>query len=144
MRKHFYIDDIRVEVTYHALKRYAERVRSLTDPTEAELQRCVGEIEQLLTLEKRGSSEAPYWCGEVYDDIDAAKRSDWYMLVGDDIAFPCRTRTQVHVFITTTLTRGGMSDKGRAKRNARKQRRRMLARERRSFQSWLGENNRWN
>lgn len=149
MRHTFYIDGIRVELTHHALLRYAERVRSLYDATPAELRRCCDEIERLFALDKRISDEAPDWCGEVFTEEAAAHRATHYLNIGDDISFPVREQQneatdKVMVYLVTCLTRGSISHVARVKRNNYNQQRRRRARERRAMQSWVGENNRWN
>jgi hypothetical protein len=143
-RRRFNIDDTRYEVSIHALERYADRVRSITDPTFQELDAAFKEIRALITMDPRYSCEPPEWVGYAWSEEAMAGRSDDYMLVGDDLAFPIRYMDDGRWLVTTTLTRGTISPQQRKRRNDRKRKRREIAKERRQYEAWRGEgNSRW-
>jgi hypothetical protein len=145
MKLRFDIDGAPLELSLHAVERYAERVKSLPNPTMDELRRVAQEIVSVLAIERRLCHSLPEWIETPLSERVAAKQADTYMLVGDDIAFPVKYRDNGTPILVTCLTRGVLSPQARNRRNERKQKRRARARERRQLESWLGDRNRkWN
>lgn len=138
----FDIEGAELELSLHAVQRYAERVKSVPDPTFDELQRVAAEIAAVLRIERRMCHSLPVWIEEPLSERVASRQADHYLLIGEDIAFPVKYRDNGTPILVTCLTRGVLSPEARSKRNERKQKRRARARDRRALESWLGDRNR--
>lgn len=142
MKLRFDIDGAPLELSLHAVERYAERVKSLPNPTLDEARRVAEEIVAVLRIERRLCNSLPEWIEEPLSERVASRQADTYMLIGEDIAFAVKQRDNGTPILVTCLTRGTLSPQGRNRRNIRKQKRRARARERRALESWLGDRNR--
>lgn len=101
-------DRIEVALTRHALERFGERVRpALADEALAT------ELGALISRFGRVLNEPPVWQAE-----RGRQKSDLYIELGEDLVVPLN-RGGTRYFATTVLTRSGISDKAREKRNRR-------------------------
>lgn len=108
-----------VFLTDHAIRRYVERVRPGLPRSVA-----ARELVYLLRAVAVMAEYPPSW---VNPNPDAPPADEW-LLIGDDVALPVVDRA-----IMTVLTKGGMSPKARASRNAEAAKRRKRRRQRRTF-----------
>lgn len=132
-----------VHLTKHAVERYVERIKHIIDPTEDELERFSHELCFLLRREGAVANEPPDWIYDVPLDENNPRDNEFFIIVGDCIAFPVTLRTE-RKMVLTTLTRGGFTHSTRNSRNVKKQRKRETQRKRRQYESWRGERHpRW-
>ena len=145
MRLNTSIKGKRLNLTYHCVDRYIERVRQLPFPTEDERERYATELCVLIRKHAILIKKEPDWLPRYPygDDQQHRGNADIWIVVGDDIAFPvtCRGRSNI---VLTCITRGGFSEARRATRNRIKAEKRASRRASRAHDSWRGEKNpRW-
>lgn len=128
----------RLQVTIHAVDRYCERIKCITDPTPAERVRFSHELCYLLRTHGEFQASEPEWIGSLPEDSTEVRRAEYYVTVGNDICVPVEQGTTELIGVTL-LARGGLSEKHRRRRNERKQYKRARAAERRASEAWVGE-----
>jgi hypothetical protein len=141
MRLRFNISDRPFELTLHALQRYCERVRGITDPQLSDLNRACAEVKYILQNNAGVSVGMPDWLEQAESDEVRARQATHYLVIGQDVAFPLKRKGDGTWVLVSCLARGTMSSEQRRRRNDRRKKRAMVRRERRAMKSWLGERN---
>jgi hypothetical protein len=133
-----------LHVSFHALDRYAERVKCILKPTAVDRERNTSNLRRLLQAHGTLVQTRPEWIGQQPpDDETRAVEAEMWLLVGDSIAFPV-VRKRRDFLIVTCMTRGGLSTVRRATRNRIKADKRKARANERAMKSWRGERNqRW-
>lgn len=103
-------------LTEHAVDRYQERVRPALSPEAAK-----ADLLRLIAACGRQGTP-PEWA------ISNEYVTDWFLFIGDDVCLPIHKGSAV-----TCLTRGGLPELTRARRNERKQAQRRARRLRRMY-----------
>lgn len=95
----------------HAVQRYTERACRFDDPEEA-----VDELVFLLAEHGRIQLDRPEWV----HPSEAAEGTDWWLVLGDDIAFPLERSSSALLAAMTCMCRSGVGVHRRARRKRRR------------------------